>query len=965
MLENNDNAAGGRAVTMRSTPEEKIRLFRALFRGRDDVYASRWESKSGKSGYSPSCSNEWIRGVCEKAKFRSGVKVGCDKCPNRSFVPVDDRAVANHLRGIDEKGKQFVMGIYPLLDNDTVSFAAVDFDKASWRADVSSVVQTLRELGLPVAVERSRSGNGAHIWFFFDEALPAGHVRDVLSFVLTLTMERNPSMGLDSYDRIFPNQSRVPKGGFGNLIALPLQGAARKVGNSVFVDDRLVPFPDQWKFLSELAFTPKSKMTELLARARSEKRILAPQREEEIEKNEPWSLFTPQSDSQTPCDEPVEGELHITLGNAIYIAQENIPPTLRGRLIRLPAFANPAFRDAERLRLSVYNIPRVICRAIDGENHLVLPRGCLEDVLATLRRAKASWTMDDKRVAGNPIDVSFDGELRPEQNAALKAILAHDTGVLAAGTAFGKTVVAAAVIARRKVNTLILVNRKPLADQWAERLSQFLGIPKKEIGIWGGGKHRFSGKIDIALIQSLTRKGQTNREITGTYGQLIVDECHGISAPSFERVASAFAGRYALGLSATVVRKDGHHPIIHMQLGPVRHRVEAREMSVFQHFAHTVEVRLTGFEPTVTQSATQPEDTTSPDAADSDESRPAYAELVSELANDIRRNEMIVKDVVDAVAKGRSPVVLTERRDHLETLREMMSGKVENILVFHGQMGARQQRELDAARAAIPDDKPRVLLATGSFIGEGFDDARLDTLFLTLPISWKGRLTQYAGRLHRQHAGKRDVVIYDYADTNVALFARMFNRRCAGYKSIGYDVRMPVSTASGLPSNVSLLRERKLDEAYSESVRRLLREGVSAEEIDLFASAAESIKEESDELARSSVERFLFKHLDAMPQTKGVFELNGRLDIPFGTNRDMEVDLLSRSCRLAVEIDGWRHFGDREAYRRDRRKDELLQANGYFVLRFLAEDVISRLGDVFARIVRRLNHKLDVHSEAQ
>ncbi len=939
---------------MQSSPEEKIRLFRALFKGREDVYAKRWESKSGKSGYSPSCSNEWIRGICEKAKFSGGVRTGCDKCPNRAFVPIDDKIIAGHLRGVDEKRRPFTMGIYPLLKDDTVYFAAIDFDKESWRADVSSVVQILRDLDIPVAVERSRSGDGAHIWFFFSEPLPAAYVRDVLSFILTLTMEKNPSMGLDSYDRIFPNQARVPKGGFGNLIALPLQGTPRKIGNSVFVDDRLVPYPDQWEFLSEIPFTTKSKIYELVARARSEKRILAPQREDEIEKNEPWSLFIPRGDSEKAGIESVEGEIKITLGNAMYIEQGNLTPTLRGRLIRLAAFANPAFRDAERLRLSVYNIPRVICRAIDGENHLVLPRGCLDEVLATLKESHAHWTIMDKRVSGTPINVTFDGELRPEQKSALTSILAYDTGVLAAGTAFGKTVVAAAVIASRKVNTLVLVNRKPLAEQWAERLAHFLNIPKKEIGTWGGGKHRFTGKVDIALIQSLTRNGSTNSDIMGAYGQIIVDECHGISAPSFERVASAFAGRYALGLSATVVRKDGHHPIIHMQLGPVRHRVDAKDMSVFQRFSHTVEVRLTGFEPATPPTSAPTDDVTSSPSLKIDENRPAYTALVSELVNNRRRNEMIVNDVIDAVSRGRSPVVLTERREHLETLREMISGRVEHLLVYHGQMGTRQQRELNAAKTAVPDEAPRVLLATGSFIGEGFDDARLDTLFLTLPISWKGRLTQYAGRLHRQHAGKRDVVIYDYADTNIDLFARMFNRRCAGYKAIGYDVKMPVSTTSGLPSNVSILHEKKLDETYAESVRRLLRDGVSEEEIDLFASAAESLVSDTSELARSAVERFLFKHLDAMPQTHGLFELNGRLDIPFGANKHMEVDLISKSRHVAIEIDGWRHFNDRDAYRRDRRKDELLQANGYFVLRFLSEDVVSRLEDVFSRIIIQL-----------
>ena len=965
---------------MQSSAEEKIRLFRAMFCGREDVFAERWESKAGKTGYQPACANQWIRGVCPKcAAFGHGgarkAPVSCAECPARQFEPITDRIVANHLRGSDGKGKPFTMGVYPLLSGDTVRFAAIDFDKASWRADVHSVVETLRDVGLPVACERSRSGNGAHLWFFFEEPEPAGYVRDVLSFVLTLTMERNPSMGLDSYDRIFPNQSRVPKGGFGNLIALPLQGRPRQIGNSVFVDERLVPYDDQWEFLSRLPFVAKTKLMELRRRAVSERRLLTPQREEEIEREEPWSLFAPKESGRTGVssvqregNEPEGGlngrdarspmpSLQITLGNAIYIRQEGLSPTLRGQLIRLAAFVNPKFREAEQLRLPVYNIPRVICRAIDGENFLILPRGCLDALVATLKEAGLRWTVEDKRLDGKPIDVTFAGELRPEQKIAADALVKHDVGVLAAGTAFGKTVLAAWMIAARKVNTLVLVNRKPLADQWVERLSQFLGVPKSEIGRWGGGRRKYSGKIDVALIQSLTRKGEVNREIVGSYGQLIVDECHGISAPSFESVANSFAGKYVLGLSATVVRKDGHHPIIHMQCGPVRHRVEAKAMAGFEKFRHAVEVRLTGFEP-------------SEDYVDK-EKVTEYVRLIEELMNDARRNEMIVADVLKAVAAGRSPIVLTERREHLEILRKLLEGKVTHLLVLHGQMGAKQVKALDAERAAIPDPEPRVLLATGSYIGEGFDDARLDSLFLTLPISWKGRLTQYAGRLHRRHAGKREVTIFDYADTNVVMFARMFNKRCAGYKALGYEIVMPLSTAPGLPSNVSVLREKKLDETYAESVKRLLRDGVTAEEVDLFAFAAArqkdlkekdavciSVTEEDDENARSAVERFLHRHLEALPTTKGLFELNGKLEIPFGANPYMEVDFLSRTAKLAVEIDGSRHFDDKNAYRRDRRKDELLQGEGYFVLRFLAEDVMADLGTVIDRIVWHLPKRI-------
>lgn len=930
-------------VTMRSSPEEKIQLFRALFQGRMDVYARRWENaRTGKCGYAPACELEWVRGVCEKPD------VNCSTCPHRRFLPVSDETVDWHLRGRDSRGKPFVMGCYPLLADDTVKIAAIDFDNSSWRSDTSAVAEVLRELGLPVARERSRSGNGAHLWFFFERPVRAQVVRDVLSFVLSMVIERNSAVGLDSFDRLFPNQNRLPKGGFGNLIALPLQGAARRSGFSVFVDNNFVPYADQWQFLSSLPLVTEAKLEELRARACSERRLLLPQDDAAIERNEPWSLFWPSdgqsSDAARREEERVGGSVSMTLGNAIYIHQENLTPGLRGRLIRLAAFVNPAFYEAERMRLPVYNIPRVICRATDGENFLVLPRGCLDGALRTLGDAGATWSIEDKRTSGRAINVSFQGELRLEQREAAHALLKHDTGVLAAGTAFGKTVLAAWMIAERKVSTLVLVNRKPLMAQWVERLSQFLGIDRREIGCWGGGRHSPTGRIDVALIQSLTRKGEVNGSFVGGYGQLVVDECHCVSAPSFERVANAFAGKYVLGLSATVVRKDGQHPVIHMQCGPVRYRVDARAMSVFEAFSHRVEVRATGFQPT----CPSPEE----------DGKTVYAHLLEELQDNEPRNDMIVRDVLATVAEGRSPVVLTERRGHLEILRAKLADKVAHVLVLHGGMGARQLKALEAERASIPDEVPRVLLATGSYLGEGFDDARLDTLFLALPISWKGRLTQYAGRLHRRHAGKREVRVYDYVDANVAIFSRMFDKRCAGYKALGYEITIPVFARPGLPWNVSLLHERLLDERYADSVRRLCRDGVTAAEIDLFVRAVESVEARDavgEGKARSATEAFLFGHLDAQPPTKGLFKLNARLDVPFGPNPYMEVDLLSVEKRLAIEIDGPSHFEDREAYRRDRRKDMLLQENGYFVIRFLAEDVVGRLGDVVAVVIRCLS----------
>ena len=928
-------------VTMESPPEAKVRLFRALFRGREDVYARRYVSaKSGKSGYSPACAVEWANGLCDKKR------VACAVCPNRRFLPLDDETIRMHLVGRDARSRDFTIGCYPLLPDDTVKFAAIDLDKESWRSDSASMCAVLKEIGLPVARERSRSGNGAHLWFFFEEPQPARFVREMLTYALTLTMERNPEIGLKSYDRIFPNQDRLPKGGFGNLIALPLQGTARRAGNTCFVDERLVPFSDQWRFLSEIPFVSGNLLLEIRTRALSEKRRLLPQCEEDALRNEPWTLFNPNPPIQTSSSrhkyelpsEHQSDKIQIVLANAIFIRQTELTPSLRGRLIRLAAFVNPEYANMQRLRLSVYNTPRVIDRSVNGDNHLILPRGCLDGVRDTLRAEEAEFEISDQRQNGCPLDgVAFTGVLRDEQRFAARELVRYDTGVLAAGTAFGKTVLAAWIIAERKVSTLILVNRRELQSQWTERLSQFLGISKREIGRIGGGvAHKANGRLDVAVIQSFARMDDAflAASLKG-YGQIIVDECHAISAPTFERVAHAASARYFLGLSATVIRKDGQHPIIEMECGPVRYRVDAKKMDSFGTFRHVVRVRPTPFVPKTDELCR--------------EGSAKFADIVTELVNNSARNDMIARDVADCVREGRSPVIISERREHLDIFEGLLGGTADHLIVLRGGIGSKRLKAIRSEMDAIPPNESRILLATGSYLGEGFDDARLDTLFLTLPISWRGRLVQYAGRLHRQRDGKREVRIYDYLDQRVAMCMKMFNRRAVGYRDIGYEMVMTNDSLNGWPAGVEIPVSLREDETFADSIRRVGRDGCDAETADLFVRAALAISS-SEDGARSASERFLFRFLDGFPQTKGLFVLNGHIDIPFGPNPFMEVDLICESKRLAVEIDGAFHFADAEHYRRDRRKDFLLQKNGYLVLRFLAEDVTRRLQQVMDEI---------------
>jgi len=753
-------------------------------------------------------------------------------------------------------------------------------------------------------------------------------------------MERRPDIGLDSYDRLFPNQDTMPHGGFGNLIALPLQRGSRKQDNTVFLDSALVPWTDQWAFLTSVRKIARSQLEQIVEDAERRGRILGvrlpPQDDEEVE---PWTA-PPSRRREAPLVGDLPASLELVLGNQIYISKQELHPGLRNRLLRLAAFQNPEFYKAQAMRLSTYNKPRVIGCAEDLPHHIGLPRGCLDDVRKTLTELGVRMAVRDERRHGSQLEVKFQGELRREQKAAADAMLRHEVGVLAATTAFGKTVVAAWLIAQRGVDTLVLVHRRQLLDQWVERLSTFLDIPAKSIGRIGGGRNRPTGRIDVAIIQSLVRKGVVDDRVA-EYGHVIVDECHHLSAHSFEQVARQAKARFVVGLSATVARKDGHHPIIFMQCGPVRHQVSARAQAASRPFEHFVLVQPTGFQPT-----------RNPDQ----DKRVEFQTLYQELVEDTTRTRRICEDAVDAVRNGRSPLILTERNVHLDRFEHELASRVDHVVVLRAGIGKKQRRAINERLAAIPRHEGRIILATGKYVGEGFDDPRLDTLFLTLPVSWRGTVAQYAGRLHRLYDGKREVRIYDYADLNVAMLARMFDRRCRGYEAIGYTILLPASAVPGWPADVVLPSDPVWKRDYSGSVRRLIRDGVDTPLASLFVHAARAMPEDAEGAARarSASEAFLYRRLDTLKETNGRFRLNAALPIPFDGFGTLEVDLLCADARIAIELDGGQHLADPVAYRRDRRKDQLLQENGYFVLRFLAEDVGKDLDAVLDAILRVL-----------
>ena len=582
----------------------------------------------------------------------------------------------------------------------------------------------------------SRSGEGAHVWVFFEEAVSAREARQLGAALISHTCSSTRQLELSSYDRLFPNQDTLPKGGFGNLIALPLQKEARQRGCSVFVDDDLQPYPDQWACLATLQRLSLAGLQNVIHSATGGGHPLDLSFIDEEDLATPWQTPPPVA----KISGPLPASLTLTLANRLYLERSGLPQPLLNRLIRLAAFVNPAFYKAQAMRHSVWDKPRVIGCAETFPQHIALPRGCLEPVQALLQEQGIGWELVDERHRGSPLELVFAGQLRADQEAAVEAMLRHDIGVLQAPTAFGKTVVAAAILARRGVNTLVLVHRAELLRQWQERFQTFLEVPPAAIGCIGGGKAKPTGQLDVAVMQSLVRKGEVN-PVVQNYGQVIVDECHHIAAASFEAILRQVKARYVLGLSATLVRRDGLQPILFMQCGPIRHTAErpAGGPQTLELVSRTHELQAL------------PTDL-------------PIQELMRRLTEDPHRTDQIVAEALACWEEGRKLLLLSERTDHITAIATALAEQVPNLFLLHGRLSARQRSATLAALQALPPDAPRIVMATGRLVGEGFDHPPLDTLLLALPVSWKGTLQQYAGRLHRQQAGKTSVRIIDWLE---------------------------------------------------------------------------------------------------------------------------------------------------------------------------------------------------------
>lgn len=532
-----------------STAVEKVALFRSRFRGREDIYPRFWtNARTGRKGYAPACGNEWVRGVCEKPRVK------CGECPNQAFLPVEDQVILDHLQG------RHVVGVYPLLTDETCWFLAADFDKTSWTDDVATFVETCRATGLPAAVERSRSGNGAPVWFFFSAPVAASTARKMGCYLITETMTRRHQLSMESYDRLFPNQDTLPRGGFGNLIALPLQYGPRQMDNTVFVDDRFVPHPDQWKFLSEHPCIVPATADSVAHEATRKGLVVGVRMSDttDADSTEPWTRL-PSGQPPVRFGAPLPREVRAVLAQRLFVAKGGLSPTHLNQIKRLAAFQNPEFYKKQSLRLSTALTPRVVACTEDLPAHVALPRGCRTELEQILREHGSTLVVDDQRYDGKPLDVAFEGRLTAVQRKAARALLREDIGVLVAPPGVGKTVVGAYLIAARARSTLVLVHRQPLLDQWIAQLSMFLGLAPKAIGQIGAGKHVPNGRLDVAMIQSLVRSDSVD-DLVATYGHVIVDECHHIPAVSFERVLSEVKARFVTGLTATPRRRDGLHP---------------------------------------------------------------------------------------------------------------------------------------------------------------------------------------------------------------------------------------------------------------------------------------------------------------------------------------------------------------------------------------------------------------------
>ena len=736
--------------------KEKVSLFLEMFACRQDVFAKFWKNKkSGKKGWSPVCSNEWAPGICEKPKVK------CAECSNQSFEPLNEAVVYRHLKG------EIHIGAYTIRKDNSCKFLAVDFDNDKWHEDIILFKNEGAKLGIDVALERSKSGKGGHAWIFFSEPISAILARKIGAIIMTQATRQTPQLNLSSYDRFFPNQDFIPKGGFGNLIALPLQGVSQKAGNTVFIDDNMKVFTDQWKYLSSIRRTSYKQVSELVDKF-SKSIEKENNKLEDEQKN--WLENSLDIFSKNKKNEFIGVKVTAELFSQIKINIKNIPAPLIFSLRRLALLANPEFFQKQRMRFSTWNIPKYIFCGEQTNSALILPGGLIDSCKEVCQSAGAEFYITDKRLNYKRLRMSFKGKLRKEQKKAVTALLQNEKGVLTAPPGSGKTIIACSIIAKRKLPALVLVHRAPLRDQWKKKITEFIKFNIKQIGTISGLKKNGNGKIDIATMQTISKMKNVS-DFLSRYGQIVIDECHHVPAFTFESIIKKCPAKYILGLTATPYRKDGLQSIIHIQCGPIRYRMTDTQSNLKKRVIfRNIPIKF-------------PEEI---------EPQPPIHKVWACIVYNEQRIELITKDIKSNLNEGRIPLLISDRRQHLEFIKNSlvnknMGLKENQAFILDGRISKKQRQQiLEKTNQLILKKEPVCLLATGALIGEGFDLPALDTLFLTMPIAFSGRLIQYAGRINRPLEGKKEIRIYDYVDTGSGLTFSMFKKRVIVYRKMDY-----------------------------------------------------------------------------------------------------------------------------------------------------------------------------------